>query len=130
MRYLVCLIVGLVFGAIAASMVVNTVARRHAWPRGVMNVMQHELSTARRAAHANQCAPAAAESAHRHLTLLATDIEAALLPNGAKDRVFTQYAQGLERAIADWDPAAACAAQTTALTRIAQACDDCHRDYR
>lgn len=130
MRYLVCLIVGLAIGAIAASTVVTAIARRDEWPRGVMNVMQHELVGARAAARAQQCASPAMRTASAHLQLLAGDIELALLAPGTKDRVFSQYASDLRDTLAKWDVGADCAHQGEALTAVANACETCHRDYR
>ena len=130
MRYLVCLIVGFAIGAIAASTAVNAIARRDAWPRGVMNVMQHELGSARAAARTQQCAAPAVRTASAHLQLLASDIEPALLAPGTKDRVFSQYASDLRDALRKWDVDADCAHQSEALTVVANACEACHRDYR
>ncbi len=130
MRYLVCLIVGLLIGAIAASTFVNATAQREAWPRGIMNVMQHELGNARAAARAQQCATPAVPAASAHLRLLVADIEPSLLAPGTKDRVFSQYASDLRDALAKWDTSADCAHQGAALTTVANACEACHRDYR
>jgi hypothetical protein len=130
MRYLICLIVGLVAGALMASMASNAIAQRHAWPRGMMNVMQHELVDARGAVRAGQCAAPALPAASAHLQLLATDLEPALLPPGTKDRVFSQYASEMLTSIRAWDPQADCPHQAEALTAIANACEACHRDYR
>ncbi|MBN8726170.1 MAG: hypothetical protein J0H15_00500 [Xanthomonadales bacterium] len=130
MRYLVCLVVGLLFGAIAASMLVGALSRRDAWPRAVMTVMQHELGAARNAVQAGTCQGEASRAAHARLELLATDIERSVLPPGTRDRVFSQYADQLATAIAAWDPGAGCAEQASRLAAVAQACDACHRDYR
>lgn len=130
MRYLVCLIVGLLIGAIAASTFVNATAQREAWPRGIMNVMQHELGNARTAARAQLCATPAVPAASAHLQLLAADIEPSLLDPGTKDRVFSQYASDLRRVLSQWDTSADCARQGAALTTVANACEACHRDYR
>ena len=130
MRYLVCLITGLVLGAVVASMVVDAVAQRHAWPRGLMNVMQHDLVDARNAARAGQCQANVAQAISPQLALLASDIERAVLAPGAKDRVFSQYASDMRATIAKWNPGADCAQQGAVLTEVANACDACHRDYR
>lgn len=130
MRYLLCIIVGLLAGAIIAGSAGQALSRRHAWPRAVMNVMQHELGTARSAAHAGQCADPAMASASAHLRLLTTDLESALLGPGEKDRVLSQYASEMRAAVAKWDASASCERQSQALTEISNACDACHRDYR
>jgi len=130
MRYLICLIVGLAAGALMASMAGNAIAVRHAWPRGMMNVMQHELVDARGAARAGTCAQPAAADAAAHLQLIGADLERALLPPGTKDRVLSQYATEMRTAIGQWDTKADCPHQAEALTSIANACEACHRDYR
>ena len=130
MRYLVCLVAGLALGAMIASMVVNASALRNAWPRGVMNVMQHELGDSRKAAGDGTCNAAATQAASTHLRLLAGDIEPALLAPGAKDPAFSKYANDLHDALAKWDLRADCRHQANALTVVAHACDACHRVYR
>ena len=108
----------------------RTAAQREAWPRGIMNVMQHELGSARSAARAPQCVLPTLQAASTHLHLLASDIEPALLAPGTKDRVFSKYASDLRGALTKWDTSADCASQGAALTSIANACEACHRDYR
>ncbi|MEO5625591.1 MAG: hypothetical protein ABIQ70_06265 [Dokdonella sp.] len=130
MRYLICLTIGLLAGALMANMASNAIALRHAWPRGLMNVMQHALVDARSAARADKCLSPKILAAATHLQLLATDLESALLAPDAKDRVFSHYANEMRDAIAQWDPKADCALQAEALTKVANACDACHRDYR
>lgn len=130
MRYLVCLIAGVVLGAIAASTLGNISARRNAWPRGLMNVMQHELGDARAAARAGRCIGPDMPAASTHLRLLADDIQPALLAPGTRDRVFSQYSSDLRTTLAKWDTGADCARQGEALTAVANACEACHRDYR
>jgi hypothetical protein len=130
MRYLVCLIIGLAIGALAASMFANVAARRAAWPRGIMNVMQQALGSARTAARSGHCKTRSVPSDSAHLHLLAGDLEPALLAPGSKDRVFSQYATDLRTALEKWDTNADCARQGEALTAVANACEACHRDYR
>lgn len=130
MRYLVCLVAGIALGAMIASMLINASALRNAWPRGIMNVMQHELGDSRTAVHAGICDAAATQVASAHLRLLASDIEPALLAPGAKDPEFSKYANDLHGALAKWDLHADCPHQADALTAVAHACDACHRVYR
>lgn len=130
MRYLICLVVGLIAGALMASMAGNAIAARHAWPRGLMNVMQHELVDARSSVRAGTCDSPRVSDAAAHLKLLTTDLERALMPPGTKDRVFSQYASEMRTAIDQWDTSALCPRQAESLTTIANACEACHRDYR
>jgi len=48
MRYVVCLVVGVLIGALCAMTVASVLGARNAWPRAVMTVMQHEFAGARR----------------------------------------------------------------------------------
>jgi len=131
MRYVVCVVVGVLIGALCAMTVASVLGARNAWPRAVMTVMQHEFAGARESVHAGHCADAEIASASAHLKLLSADIEPALLAPGAHDRVFSQYAEDLRKEIATLDmPGADCAARSEALTRIGHACDACHRDYK
>lgn len=130
LRYAICIVLGLVAGFIAATMLANTLQRRSAWPRGVMHVMRHDFSAAKNTARGTQCAtPQMAESASR-LRLVAGQLGPALLPAGSEDRVLAQYVQRFQDAAAKWDADADCPAQAAALSAIGDACETCHRDYR
>jgi len=130
MRYLICLLGGALLGALVAVTVASVLGQRHAWPRAIMTVMQHELGRARDLVHDNQCTAPETASAVAQLDLMAMNIEPAILPPGAHDRVFSQYAGDLRKAIAAFSAAGDCAARRDALTKIANACDACHRDYK
>jgi hypothetical protein len=130
MRYLICLLGGALIGALVAVTAASILGQRNAWPRAVMTVMQHELGRARDLVHDNQCTAPETASAAAHLELMAADIEPAILAPGAHDRVFSQYAADLRKAIATFSAAGECAARRDALTKIANACDACHRDYK
>ena len=130
MRFLVCLIVGALVGALLTMSVVGALQRHHVWPRALMNVMQHELREARDAAQGADCSAPLLPSARTRMQLLADDLERAHLAPGTKDRVFSQYANDLRNALAQWDAGATCIQQRAALTTVANACEACHRDYR
>lgn len=130
MRYLLCLVGGALFGALLAMTAAGALQRRHAWPRAIMVVMQHELGEARENARRDRCPEATMRDARTHLAVLSNDLERALLAGDAKDRVFGKYAQDLRASVAAWNPAATCPLQAESLSRIAQDCDACHRDYR
>jgi hypothetical protein len=130
MRYLVTLLGGALLGALVAVTIANIVGERNAYPRALMNVMQHELSRARDLVQANACATPDADAAARHLTLVAGDVEPAFLAPGAHDRVFSQYASDLRDAVAAFAAGTDCPARSAAVTKIGHACDACHRDYK
>jgi len=130
-RYLVCLIAGLVMGAVLASIVIDATSQRHAWPRGVMNVLQHDFADARAATRAGgDCSAPTQDAARTRMQALAGDLDRVLLAPGAKDRVLSRYADDLRGTLALWDPHAACTAQAASLTDVGNACEACHRDYR
>lgn len=131
MRYLVCLIGGALFGALMTLTAANILSQRNAWPRALMTVMQHELGQARDKVRGGQCAIPEVASSVAHLRLLSADIEPALLAPGAHDRVFSQYARDLRDAIAAFEATGNdCAVRGQALTKVADACEACHRDYK
>jgi hypothetical protein len=130
MRYLVCLIGGALLGALFAVMLTNIIGQRHAYPRALMTVMQHELGGARDLVRGDRCMAPEAAAAGTHLALLASDIEPAILPAGAHDRVFTQYANDLAKEVAAYNASPDCAARKDSVTRVSNACDACHRDYK
>ena len=131
MRYLVCLIGGALFGALMTLTAANILSQRNAWPRALMTVMQHELGQARDTVRDGRCAAPDTASAAAHLHLMAADIEPALLAPGAHDRVFSQYARDLRDAIAAFEATGNdCAVRRQALTKVADACENCHRDYK
>jgi hypothetical protein len=130
MRYLICLLGGGFLGALLAVTAAGILGQRHAYPKAVMTVMQHELGRTRDLVRSDRCMTPEAATAGVHLDLLSRDIEPAILPPGAHDRVFSQYASDLQTAIAAFDNAADCPARKDAVAKIANACDACHRDYK
>ncbi len=129
MRYIVTLLIGLFIGALGAITAANALRQGHAYPRGMMTVMKHELIAARDAARDKQCV--GTEKPLQLLQLLAPDIEKAIFPTEAADRVFRQYAEDLNQRIASARASGLdCSQQTAALTEVSNACDACHRDYR
>jgi hypothetical protein len=130
MRYLVTLIGGVLLGALAALTISSLLHPRDPWPRALMGVMQHSLGAVRGEVNAGRCDDPAIDEASKRLVLMAADIEPALLPPDAHDRVFTQYANDLRTKIAAFDAARGCPARRTAVTDLANACEACHRDYK
>lgn len=130
MRYLICLLAGVLIGALTAVTAANVLQQRNAWPRALMTVMQHELGRARDLLHDGRCDAPETESAATHLELMASDIEPALLAPGARDRVFSQYAADLRKAVGAFRSASGCPARGATLTDVSNACEACHRDYK
>lgn len=127
MRYVVCLLVGLLVGAITATTAANILDRRDPYPRALMNVMKHELAAASAAADTLQCD--GDRYAMSKLAMLAGDIEIAFPTGQTPDRVFKLYVENFREAVfkAGDTP---CPQRAQALIELRNACDDCHRDYR
>ena len=130
MRYLVCLFGGALIGALITLTIANILRQRDAWPRAIMNVMQHEVGELRDLAHEGRCSAPEATAAMVHLELMASDIEPALLAPGARDPVFSRNAADLRKKLAAFTAATECPARSAAVTDISNACEACHRDYK
>ena len=130
MRYLVVLVVGLVCGALLATIGLNALQRKHAWPRALMTTMRHVVADTRAAMKQQPCNTELLARSREHLRLLGHHVEPAVLGPDASDRVFSQYSRDFGTALDAWDASAACPQQAEALQRVGQACDGCHRDYR
>lgn len=102
-------------------------SHRNAYPRALMRVMQTQLLEAREAARVRTCA----DNSRRLDTvdLLAGDITRAVHRDTVAEREFVAYDARLGDAIAR-AKAQPCASQGNALSEVANACEDCHRDYR
>ncbi|MGA9343251.1 MAG: hypothetical protein WBV61_13075 [Rhodanobacteraceae bacterium] len=131
MRYLMCLIIGLFIGALAAATIESALRESDVWPRSIMHVMQHALSSANRSVHQGHCSDADLNPSLRHLALLAGDIEPALQPGRAPEPGFVLDAHQLRAAIAAIAANGSdCAHRRKQLATIGNACDTCHREFR
>ncbi|AMU97984.1 hypothetical protein NY98_20115 [Xanthomonas citri pv. fuscans] len=130
-RYAFMLVLGLLIGLVATVMVANALrARRDPVPDSLMQIMAYQLRTLRPDAGA-ACMPAQQQRRLQSLRLLADEVEPAF-PAIGEDRRFGEHAQAL-RAVLD-------RAQGVTLTdcrqlgqlhsRISDACEACHRDFR
>ena len=128
MRYVVCIVLGLLMGAIGAISAMNVLAsHRDPYPDALMNVMKHELGTATEAAAQQACNEN--RQALEKLNMLSNDIIVAMPDGEEPDRVFHQYIQNL-RGKVESAQNSDCASRKQALTEVKNACNDCHRDYR
>lgn len=125
------MIAGILFGALLTLMASRVVdSRRDPWPEAVMAVMSHEFKTVRSASKNSECTSPASVKSLQQMTLLALDVEPALMPT-PDDRVFRQYASDLRNAIAKASSAKSdCKLFAASVSEIDQACDACHRDYK
>lgn len=129
MRHAILLVIGMAIGALAALNIASILRQRDAYPRGLMQVMQHDTGALRQAARSNRCDAAAADTL-RQLHSLSARIETAVYGNAVSnppDPPFAEYAKRLRAALpAELD----CKSLPAALDRVGQACDACHREYR
>lgn len=131
MRYLILLGVGLLLGAMGASTVLNALARRDAYARGVMNVLQHHYGNLRERLRDPKCAGVDAGADRAMLATLTEQIISSQYGDAAADAPFREYTERLRGAVADLPThAVACAELAPVVTRIGNACDSCHRQYR
>jgi len=127
MRNLVLLLLGLAIGALVTANVINALRQRDAYPRGLMNVMQHHYAALREQVRRKQCT----EPAARELALLrssSTEIGEAVYAGDTPDAPFREFQQRLDDALAA--APANCADAASQLERISAACEACHRQYR
>ncbi len=131
MRILLVLALGVALGALAASAVLNALSRRDAYARGVMEVLQHQIAVLRNRVRTNSCVPTGVLSEKSLLAELTEQIEPSLFADSTPDPPFREYAQHLRDAVAELPTeAAGCAALAPIVTKIGDACDACHRQYR
>jgi hypothetical protein len=129
MRYVILLTLGLAIGALGALSVYNTLSRRDAYPRGLMNVMQHHYAAMRESVRTGRCdgVPGHASA----LSALSQDIDSAMYPDATPDAPFLEYEHRLNDALsaaAGVGPESKSVAP--AVERITAACDSCHHQYR
>jgi hypothetical protein len=129
MRNLILFLLGVAVGVLGAVNVVNALRQRDAYPRGLMDVMQHHEAMLRQDLKLNRCGARTA-AALGSLRELAKDIEPAFDAEGAGDAPFREYAQRLRDTLAASSGAAECSALASSVNKIGAACDACHRQFR
>lgn len=126
MRLVFLLLLGVAIGAIATANITSVLRQRDAYPRGLMNVMQHDLARLRADGKTQRC-DAATMSSLQQLRGLAGGIEVAVYAEEPPDPPFAEYARRLRAALPDTID---CKALPQALDKVGAACDACHRQYR
>ncbi|WP_386066025.1 cytochrome c [Tahibacter sp. UC22_41] len=129
MRSLLILLAGLLIGALVAFSAANSLHQRNAWPRGVMNTLQHHLAELRRLQRSNDCGAARSAVHFRRLAETAADIVPSH-PDQPAD--FAEQARRFADAGARHaaEPPVDCRTLDQALQQTGEACQGCHRDYR
>jgi hypothetical protein len=129
MRLLILFALGLAIGALAASSLLNALSRRDAYPRGVMNVIQHHYAALREGVHDGRCDGATAHLST--LSALSRDIDSAMYPDASPEPPFLEYEKRLNEALSSASVFAHdCKALAPDVERITAACDSCHHQYR
>ena len=130
MRNLVLLVLGIAIGAACAGVAVNSFARRNAYPRGVMAVMQQHYAALREAARAGKCTDRTLRD-KQTLKMLTEEIESAFAPDATTAAPFREYTDRLRTALAELpETPENCAQLQPSVSRIGNACDQCHQQYR
>lgn len=132
MRLLIVLIIGIVVGALCGSMAARSIAMTHAYPRGVMAVLQVRLANARHAVEAvPACDPIRTASELAALASFLPEISPAL---NAQDEPrlleLSQQMQAASASVGGSDATASCAELARRIERIGRACEACHQEYR
>jgi cytochrome c556 len=129
MRPLLLVILGLVVGAMGAIFALSALHQETPFHRGVMAVMQHHMGALRANVRAKQCDAKVSAGRVARMRDTAGDIREAF-PD--MDAPFYAAGDTLVTALdgATAAPPATCEALSTALSRIGEACQACHRQYR
>lgn len=131
MRNLILVIMGIAVGAAAAASILSTLARRDAYARGVMAVMQHHQARLREDVRAGHCSGAGLSRHKAMLAALVEEIEPSVYGDATADPPFREYTQRLRDALAQLpDAAADCAVLAPIAAKIGDTCETCHRQYR
>ena len=130
MRNLILFVIGIAVGAFVAVNVVNTLRQRDAYPRGLMNVMQHHQALLRQELRRNRCDAKTTAPALASLAQSANELEEAVYPDAIAGAPFREYAQKLRDAVTSASASVDCATLAPSVTKISDACDACHRQYR
>ena len=130
MRNLILFVLGIAMGAFGAVNIVNTLRQRDAYPRGLMNVMQHHQAMLRQELRRNRCDAKTTAATLAGLAQSANDLEEAVYPDAIADAPFREYAQTLRDAVTSASASLDCPSLAPAVSKIGAACDACHRQYR
>lgn len=131
MRNLLLLTLGIALGAVAAAVVLNALNRRDAYARGVMQVLQQHVGILRTQLRTNACGRADTAADKALLGALTEEVERSVYADSIPEPPFREYAQHLRDAVAELPTAITdCTVLAPAVTKIGNACDACHRQYR
>jgi cytochrome c556 len=132
MKHLILLLIGLLVGAMGASIVANTLRQRDAYARGAMDVMQHHYGALREAIRAQRCDAQKTATDIAQLRALANDIEPAVYPDATPEAAFREFVERLHGALGEIPapPPSDCTALAPLVQKVGKVCEDCHQQYR
>ena len=131
-RYLFLFLIGLVAGVVGAVMVVRAIdARSDHFPESVMHVMAWHMGQLKHNADQNRCAATDTVPHVQALRAMANDIEPAFA-DLRDDQRFAQHASDLRGALDATlaNPPLNCPGVGTAMGKIGDACEACHKEFR
>ena len=132
MRALIYILIGLLAGALLTSMLMNTLSKGSAFPKGVMAVQGHHFGELNKLVKDNRCTRSEIQPHLISMRILASDIEPAFKSLAEEDVQFGRNSADLRRVL-DLQLAKSidnCADLATSTSAIKQACENCHRDYK
>jgi cytochrome c556 len=132
MKLLILFLIGLLAGAMGATVVVNTLRARDAYARGLMDVMQHNYAQLRENLRAKRCDAPASAHAIGQMRALAPDIDQAIFADATPEASFREFSTRFATTLDAAATAAPgdCAALAPHVQSIGKVCDDCHQQYR
>jgi cytochrome c556 len=129
MRTLVVGIIGLLMGAILASVALNAWKARHAASRSVMTLTQMHYASLLRQSSLPHCDLAKANGDLQALRVLAADIPSVFELTGlTKNSRFNEIQRGLAKAASPVPQD--CAELARMIPALRDGCNQCHREFR
>jgi len=127
MRQIILLALAIAIGAAGGISIVNTLRQRDAYPRGLMDVMQHHYAGLRDDVRRGHC-----EESAQHMNILrslAEEIGPAMYGEDIPDAPFREFESRLADALSTSTPRD-CKMLAPQVQKIGDTCDACHRQYR
>ena len=123
MRTLSLFVLGIGVGALGAVNIANTLRQRDAYPRAVMNVMQHHAAVLRQELRRKRCDANTTATALAGLAQSANEVENAVYPDAIADAPFREYAQNLRDAVIAASASTDCPTLALSVSKIGAAGD-------
>lgn len=129
MRALILVLIGLVFGAFGTHIVERTLHLQQAYPRAVMDVMQHHFVAMRTEVKSGKCPAKASQHNLQAMINISQEFGSAFATDDAH---FSDLANRLRQSLHKTAASTPvdCKGLAAAVHVISGHCDDCHREYR